>query len=132
MVRSCISILLSFSILLQGFNLHATGALEIQAMLRHMQEHQIEYGDDAFDFFNKHYGENRSEHDKEDHKGSDHHKKLPFKNLCQSNSGVLILPRLGMEKDALPVPVTTSPNFFYLDTYSFLEQSDIFQPPQVL
>ena len=133
MLKSSLSILLSFSILLQGLNFQLSDMIELQVLVKHLKEHQSSYGDDLFTFFEKHYGALRQEHDREEHKGSSEHEKLPFKHkVCQVNAGVLINSFNSAERNTEPIPSSSVKNFYYLDNYSFLDQSDIFQPPQVL
>ena len=133
MLRNSFSIVLSISILLQGLNLHLSDMIEMQIFMKHLKEHQISYGDDLMTFFDKHYGELRDEHEREEHKGSDEHEKLPFKHkVCQVNSGTMINNHDSPERSMIPVPILTNPNFHYLNNYSFLNPSDIFQPPKLL
>ena len=133
MLKSSISILLSFSILLQGLNFHFSDMLELQSLMTHLKEHQASYGDDLFTFFDKHYGGLRTEHDQEEHKGSDDHEKLPFKHkVCPVNSGIMINSFTYSEKSIVPIVAASSQSFFYLDNYSFLDLTEIFQPPQFI
>ncbi len=133
MLKISLSILLSFSILLQGLNFQLADMMELQILVKHLKEHQSSYGDDIFTFFDKHYGTQRQEHDQEDHKGSSEHERLPFKHkVCQLNVGILINPVNNSERNTEPVPTASAQNFYYLDNYSFLDQSDIFQPPRFL
>lgn len=107
--------------------------MEFQVLLRHLNEHQASYGDDVFTFFAKHYGDLRHEHDQEKHEGSSEHEKLPFKHkVCQLNMGILINSFNRQERSPDPVPIASAQNYFYLDNYSFLDQTDIFQPPKFL
>lgn len=127
------SILLSLSILLQGLNFHLSDMIELQVLIKHLEEHQMSYGDDFFTFFDKHYGDLRQEHDQEEHKGSSEHEKLPFKHkVCQFNAGVLINSYSGTETTRDPVPTHSLQDHYYLDNYSFLDLTDIFQPPKFL
>ena len=127
------SILLSFSILLQGLNFHVSDMMELKVLVKHLEEHKSSYGDDLFTFLDKHYGDLRQEHDREEHKGSNEHEKLPFKHkVCQLNAGILIHTSGVSERQLDPVPTHNVQNYYYLDNYSFLNQSDIFQPPQIL
>ena len=133
MLKSSMSILLSISILLQGLNVHVSDMFELQVLINHLEQHQSSFGDDLFTFFDKHYGDLRQEHDQEEHKGSSEHENLPFKHkVCQFNMGVLINTVNSPERNTEPVPSTIVKNFHYLNNYSFLDQSDIFQPPQFL
>lgn len=131
MLKSSISILLSFSILLQGLNFHISDMIELQALMTHLEEHQSSYGDDLLTFFDKHYGDQRTEHDQEEHNGSGKHEKLPFKhNVCHVNSGIMINSFNGVVKNIVPVVAAASQSFFYQENYSFLNLTEIFQPPQ--
>ena len=133
MLKSSISLLLSFSILIQGLNFHLSDMIELQVLLKHLDEHQTAYGDDLFAFFEKHYGDQRHQHDQEKHKGSSEHEKLPFKHkVCQLNMGIMINSLNRAERSPDPVPIISIQNYFYLDNYSFLDQTDIFQPPKFL
>lgn len=133
MLRSYMSILLSFSILLQGLNFHLPDMIELQVLIKHLEEHQMSYGDDFITFLDKHYGDLRNEHNQEEHKGSGEHEKLPFKHkVCQLNFSVLINSSVSQDRNLDPVPIPSVQNFYYLDNYSFLDQTDIFQPPQLL
>lgn len=125
--------LLSVSILIQGLNIHLSDMIELQVLLKHLEEHQASYGDDLFTFFDKHYGDLRQEHDQEKHEGSTEHEKLPFKHkVYQLSMSILINSFNRSERDPDPVPIVSVQNYFYLDNYSFLDQSDIFQPPKFL
>ncbi len=127
------SIILSLSVLLQGLNFHVSDMMELKVLAKHLEEHQSSYGDDFFSFFDKHYGDLRQEHDQEEHKGSSEHEKLPFKHkVCQLNVGILIHNSDAAERNLDPVPIYSVPIYYYLDNYSFLDHSDIFQPPQIL
>ncbi len=133
MLKSSMSLLLSFSILIQGLNFHLSDMIELQVLLNHLKEHQASYGDDVFTFFEKHYGDLRQEHDQEKHKGSSEHEKLPFKHkVCHLNMSILINSLNRQEQNPDPVPIASVQNYFYLDNYSFLDQTDIFQPPKFL
>ena len=133
MLKSSMSILLSVSILLQGLNFHLSDMMDLQVLIKHLEEHQLSYGDDFLTFFDKHYGDLRSEHDQEQHKGSTEHEKLPFKHkVCHLNAGVLIYQPVASERHPERVPTPSTQNYHYLDNYSFLNQTDIFQPPKFL
>ena len=133
MQKSSIAILLSLSILFQGLNLHLSDIIELQALVQHFEEHRSSFGDDFLTFFDKHYGDLRQEHDDEEHKGSDQHEKLPFKQkVCQSSTGVLINSFGNASRNLDMSPMGSSPNYHYLNNYSFLDNSDIFQPPRLV
>jgi hypothetical protein len=84
-------------------------------------------------FFDKHYGDLRTEHDQEEHHGSGNHEKLPFKHkVCHVNSGIMINSFNYSEKNTVPVVATVGQNFFYLENYSFLDLTEIFQPPKFI
>jgi hypothetical protein len=133
MVKVSLSILLSALVLLQGLNLHLKDLFELSDLIEHLEMHQSSYGDDLYSFLDKHYGVKRSEHDLQGHRDGGDHDRLPFKDKasCSTISHLVILPGIDSRKvvcDAMP----EVPYFHYQENYSFLNQTDIFQPPRTI
>ena len=59
------SISLSFLILLQSFGISFNDLSQIDEFIEHAQFHSEQYGDNVFVFISKHYGELKTDHDKE-------------------------------------------------------------------
>lgn len=105
--------------------------MHIENLIEHAQLHSEKYGDNFLVFLSKHYGELQSEHSQEHQEEKKDHEELPFNHQCCSQSVMVYM----MPKFQVPV-IKTVPvmdyaiDFYYRDNYSFLEKSDIFQPPK--
>lgn len=123
------SIFLAVLVLAQSFNLHYGDFLKLDELISHLEFHQEKYGDDIFAFISKHYGEKKSSHDK-DPKDSDDHQRLPFNHNICSDSGQILLIQFDKLSFELPTKEQHSKSdFYYQNGYSFLEITDVFQPP---
>ncbi|MCK5443925.1 MAG: hypothetical protein KAJ23_18730 [Maribacter sp.] len=124
------SIALSFLILTQSFNMDLGDLAHIDDLLEHAEFHSEKYGDNFLVFISKHYGELQEEHN-QDQDEKKEHEELPFIHHCCSHVfTALVLNKFEMQVlKTVPVADSTT-NFHYLDNYSSLEKSDIFQPPQ--
>ncbi|MBD0849374.1 hypothetical protein [Maribacter arenosus] len=125
------SIGLSCLVLLQSLNLDLDDLAHIDDLMEHAQFHAEKYGDNFFVFLSKHYGDLQDEHAQDHHEEQNKHEELPFNNPCCSH----ILTVYIVNKYQIPAIMATplvdySANFYYSDNYSFLEKSDIFQPPK--
>lgn len=121
---------MSVFILAQSVNIHLGDMLQVDSLLEHMELHEDIYGDDLFAFISKHYGGESQEHRRES--GSDRdHSKLPFNHTINADSFqffILDIDQLGLAYTKLPVQKKS--DFYYNISYSFLENTDIFQPPR--
>ncbi|WP_223170122.1 hypothetical protein [Maribacter aquimaris] len=100
-------------------------------LIEHAQLHSEKYGDNFLVFLSKHYGELQPEHSKDHQEEKQDHEQLPFNHHCCSHSIVVYMVNNLQVPVINTVPVFNyTTNFFYLDYYSFLEKSDIFQPPK--
>ena len=133
MAKALLSISLSLLVLVQGLNLHLKDVLELSALLEHLEMHQSSYGDDLYSFLEKHYGTQMSEHEREGHGDGGQHDGLPFKERasCVTGMHLVILPG-STDRNAISELLPESPVFHYQEDYSFLNPSDIFQPPRRL
>lgn len=125
------SIGLSVLVLLQSLNLDLDDLTHMDELLEHAQFHSEKYGDNFFVFISKHYGELQKEHSQDHHEEHKQHEDLPFNNTCCSHVSTLYV----VNKIQIPAIIVTplvdyTANFYYSDNYSFLEKSDIFQPPK--
>ena len=131
MLTKSTSLLLSIFILSQSFNIHLMDVLKLSNLIEHMELHESVYGDDIFSFLSKHYGDQTEEH-KEQRKGSNEHQKLPFSHNVSMDAASLFIFDASMMKLILSVaPDVKRSNFYYYNFYSFLENTDIFQPPRI-
>ena len=125
------SLILSFFILSQSFNLHLRDVLKLQNLIEHIEFHESAYGDDIFSFFSKHYGNKMEEHQEQRDDSSDH-QKLPFHHkICLDSGHFFIFDTNIVKLELLVAPNVKKSVFTYDDLYSFLENTDIFQPPRI-
>ena len=126
------SIYLALLVLAQSFNLHSGDFLKLDTLMSHLEFHQERYGDDIFTFISKHYGDKKSSHDDEP-KDSDDHNRLPFNHNICSDSGQTFLVQIDKLSIELPAKELNSKfDFFYQNAYTFLENTDVFQPPKFI
>lgn len=126
-----LSLGLSFLVLFQSFNLDLGDLSKLDELMEHAQLHSEKFGDNFIVFLSKHYGELQKEHLQdhgEEHKG---HEELPFTNPCCSHVySVYVVNKFQIPAITTNAVADYKANFFYLVNYSFLEKSDIFQPPK--
>ncbi|MGI9532624.1 hypothetical protein [Lutimonas sp.] len=130
MITKCSSIVLALFILAQSFNLHYEDVGKISALVSHIEFHQQEYGDNLFAFISKHYGDEKSDHEDEPKDAEEHHK-LPFNhNRCLDSVQIFVI---SLEKISLILhaeALAAAKHFFHQNSYTFLQNSDVFQPPR--
>ena len=125
------SISLSFLILLQSFGISFNDLSQIDEFIEHAQFHSEQYGDNVFVFISKHYGELKTDHDKEHQEEKEDHEQLPF--LQQSNVSIISFT-LNSQNEAFKTPEPfefKNHNFYYLEPTSSLHSSGPFQPPRL-
>jgi hypothetical protein len=128
MITKLFSILLSGFILVQTLNIQTKDVCKFNELVDHFQYHVNNYGDDVFTFFSKHYGELKDKH-RENHEKEDHNQ-LPFsQNINLNYLTVFILHKIRFAVAEKLIHSQTS-NFYYLENYTSIERSDIFQPPK--
>lgn len=124
------SIYLAILVLAQSFNLHSGDFLKLDTLMSHLEFHQEKYGDDIFTFISKHYGDKKSSHDEEPKEGEDH-QRLPFNHNICSDSGQILLIQFDKLSFQLPTnDLNSKIDFYYQNSYTFLENTDVFQPPK--
>lgn len=128
MSKKLFSVIFSSFILVQSFNIHLDDVFKLQGLYDHAQFHQKKYGDDIFVFLSKHYGSLKEAHKTNHQKES---KQLPFDHHSGFDSATsFVLNRMKTTTGILDPNLFQSPNFFYQETYTSFEKSDIFQPPR--
>lgn len=130
MLRKSTSIILSVFLLTQSFSIHASDMLKLGSLLEHLEFHQTTDGDDIFLFVSKHYGKKMQEHKGETGDDSEH-RKLPFNQRLACDAGHLFVFQLEKPEFLFTeIPNAEKREFYYYNFYSFMENTDIFQPPQ--
>ena len=131
MIAKYSSILLAIFVLAQSFNLHSEDLLKLGTLVSHIEFHQDEYGDDLFAFISKHYGDKRSSHDEEPKDSEDHHR-LPFNhNRCLDSGQIFVMNIDNPSFHLLADDLIQTSHFYYQNSYTFIENSDVFQPPKI-
>ncbi len=131
MIAKFSSIFLAVFVLAQSFNLHSEDFLKLGTLVSHMEFHQEEYGDDLFTFISKHYGDKKSSHEDEPKDSEDHHR-LPFNhNRCMDSGQIFVMNIDKFPFQFLADDLAQASHFYYQNSYTFLENSDVFQPPKI-
>ena len=125
--------IISFSIasviLIQSFNIHILDALKLKNLMEHLEFHKSTYGDDVFTFVAKHYGYQKLKHEDKDEKKD--HQQLPFHhNTCLDSVAFYVFDMSRYQLKSLDHSNAELNTFFFQSAYSFMENADIFQPPQ--
>ncbi|MEL4454723.1 hypothetical protein [Lutimonas vermicola] len=130
MLRKSTSFILSVFVLTQSFSIHASDMFKLGSLLDHIEFHQATDGDDIFLFLSKHYG-NKMQQNKGETGNDTEHQKLPFNQRLACDSGHLFVFQLEQPVFLFTeIPNAEKRDFYYYNFYSFMENSDIFQPPQ--
>lgn len=108
--------------------------IQLDEFIEHAQFHNQEYGDSFFVFVSKHYGELKSEHNKEHQEEKKDHEKLPFQHHRHVSSIAVLsfgVPNI-FDLIAPDFPDCKSHNFFYQESSSSLYLEGLFQPPRLV
>jgi hypothetical protein len=123
------SIIFSFLILIQSFNIKLEDFSSLQALMQHAEYHQQMYGDTFIEFLIDHYGENKLAHQNEHNE----HQSLPFHDnhqMCSHLNVTFINNSFYTFTFNVIDDYNTSYNFLYKDTFSKFEKPSVFQPPK--
>lgn len=128
------SIIISFLLLIQSFELDAYGIIELEEFIEHAQFHNKQYGDNIFVFISKHYGDLKTAHEKEHQEEKATHDKLPFHNYHVSH--LLFIINASSTKiinfNLLSFIDLRKDSFSYKISFSSLHKLRVFHPPQHL
>jgi hypothetical protein len=131
MLKISTSLLMSVFVLTQSLSIHFSDILKLESLFEHMEFHETAYGDDIFSFISKHYGNKMKEHEGENDDDSEH-QKLPFNHKVSCDTGHLFVLELDQPGIILnDSTIAKERDFFYYNFYSYLENTDIFQPPRI-
>jgi len=126
------SILMSLTILFQSFGICFSDLSQMGELVEHAKFHSEEYGDDFFVFVSKHYGELKTDHEKQHQEEKEEHEKLPFQHISHlASSAVYILNSYATEFKSIEYSEFKTPNFFYQEPVSSLHAFGILQPPRI-
>lgn len=127
-----IAFILSSVIFIQSMNIHISDIVNLGELINHAQFHQEEYGDDLFEFFAKHYGELKAEHEKQNPYEHQEHEKLPFHCDHHTSNHIQLIFSF-VDKALIPTPkffVFRESTSFYVSIYKSPDLNTILQPPR--
>jgi len=130
-MKTLIAISLSFLVFFQSVGIGMADVFMLNDLVEHAKYHSEEYGDNFLTFFEKHYGSLKAEHQQNQQEENHDHDKLPFQhNNCNHllTEVVLMDYEFPLKKSEISYP--QEHHFYYQDFYSFLNRSNIFQPPK--
>ena len=131
MLKSIFSISFSLIILIQSFGISLSDLGQMDEFIEHAKFHSQQHGDNVFVFISKHYGDLKSEHNKEHQEEKEDHEKLPFQqNSHMSSIAVFVLNTQKQEFKILEFSEFKEHNFHYQSLTSSLHSEGLFQPPR--
>lgn len=131
-MKILIAISLSFLVFFQSVGIGISDVFMLTDLVEHAKFHSDEYGDDFLTFFEKHYGALKAEHDKSHQEENNDHDKLPFQhNNCNHLLTEVIVIGYEFPLKKTEILYSQEHHFYYSDFYSFLNRSNIFQPPRM-
>lgn len=105
--------------------------LQLDELIEHAQLHKEKYGDNLIVFISKHYGELKSEHEKNNKDEKKEHEQLPFHK--QSNINLILVFTLNfknVDNQKIICPESKDAFFYNQSLNSSLHEKGIFQPPK--
>ena len=130
-MKELFAISISLLLLFQSINIQFNDLLEMDGLVEHYQFHKAEYGDNFLVFLSKHYGELKEDHQQKHQEEQQDHDKLPFQNLP---SFQLLMYVSDLRPYAAScnseIQIEKSVNFWYQNSYSFVFDEGLFQPPK--
>jgi len=121
-----LSVILSFSILLQSVNIKIDDFDKIPNLFNHLTQH-LEQGDSFIEFFSMHYGCELKNH-KNEHK---EHQKLPFKHQnLDGHIQLVLIPSFFKISNFELKTFHKKSIFYYAEPLAHLFSNYIFQPPR--
>lgn len=130
-MKTIVAISLSFLVFFQSVGIGISDIFMMRNLMEHARYHSEEFGDDFFTFFEKHYGDLKTEHQRDHQEEKSQHEKLPFQhNNCNHLVAEVVIFAYNFPLEKCGISHTTNPHFFYQDLYSYLERVSIFQPPK--
>jgi len=127
------SIILSFIFLFQSAGLKMNDIIQLDEFIEHAQFHNEQYGDNILVFISKHYGELKSDHNKEHQEEKPEHEQLPFQhNMYVSSIAFLSVFPHKLDLNTPDFSDFKSHNFIYQESSSMLYSEGLFQPPRYI
>lgn len=131
-MKNLLAISISLIVSIQSIGMDISDIFMLKDLVEHAKFHSKEYGDDFFTFFEKHYGELKTEHQNTHHEEKSQHDKLPFQhNNCNHSLSEVVVSGYAFPLKKSVTFYTNEHHFHYKNLYLFLEIAPIFQPPRI-
>ena len=117
--------------LFQSIGITMNDMTQIDEFIEHIEFHNEQFGDNLMVFISKHYGELKTDHERQNQEEKDEHEQLPFQN--QSNMVSSAMFTLVSFKTELTGPYFSEfkkHSFIYKHSSSTTHLEGLFQPPQ--
>ncbi|NNK69014.1 MAG: hypothetical protein HKO96_00950 [Flavobacteriaceae bacterium] len=125
------SFLLAGLILVQSVSFSIQELAQLDELVEHARFHKAEYGDNFFVFLSKHYGDQKSQHDRDNQNERQEHDQLPFN--CQHqllSSIVFFMHNISLLNGSTDFSAEQQALFFYISPVSSFHKKGILQPPR--
>lgn len=130
-MKSLLALTFSFLVLFQSAGLGLNDLFLLGSLAEHAQYHSENYGDDFFTFIAKHYGSQKTEHQKNNKEEKQEQGELPFQHIsCHHVIGDVVLVPCEVAILKVEISIQGSHTFYYQNLYSSLKKVSIFQPPK--
>ncbi len=130
-MKSLLALTFSFLVFFQSAGLGINDLFLLGSLAEHAKYHSENYGDDFFTFIEKHYGSQKTEHQKNHNEEKQEHEELPFQHIsCNHIITDLVLMNFDLSVLKEEILSQRSQTFFYQNLYSSLKKVSIFQPPK--
>lgn len=104
---------------------------QIDEFIEHAQLHKEKYGDNILVFISKHYGELKTNHEKEHQEDNKDHEQLPFKQLSNlTTTTAFVLNTSKEELKTVEILERKSHHFYYQEPTSSAHTLGLLQPPR--
>jgi hypothetical protein len=125
------SIIVSLVFLIQSFGIGLVDILHVNDLIEHAKFHNQEHGDNLLVFISKHYGDLKSEHQREHKEEREDHEKLPFQHQSYVTSGITVfLDTSGEDTKSLETCNRIEHRTIYQASSSSLHAEGPFEPPR--
>ncbi|KJJ39063.1 hypothetical protein [Aequorivita vladivostokensis] len=130
-MKSLFAISFSLLVVFQSVGFGMQDIFLLGRLVQHAEYHSKNYGDDFFNFVEKHYGSLKMEHQKNHNEEDEEHEELPFQHIsCHHLSTDVVLVPFEISIVKVEIHARQSHTFHYQNLYSSLEKFSIFQPPK--
>src|SRR5690554_3799236 len=130
-MKTLIAISLSFLLFFQSVGIGMADVFMLNDLVEHAKFHSETYGDNFLTFTEKHNGSLKAEQQQNKHEEIHDDDKLTLQhNNCNQLITEIVLMDYEFPLKKSEISYPQEHHFYYQDFYSFLNRSNIFQPPK--